>query len=520
MNNGRTRGFDFRHPLIYWKKMPGRHSHILVNVFFCTLLISGCTIMPQTLTQEEIQTRVLEDLHQLDQDQEPVTKPIDLFEAMARALKYNLETKVEVMKTLLAHKQLDLSHYDLLPRLVANGIYDGRNKFSGGASRSLLTGQTSLESSTSADKNVFASDLTLSWDVLDFGLSYVRAQQAADDVLIAEEVKRRVANRVLRDVRSTYWRAVSAERVLPKLSFLETWVTKALNEAKLVTQRHLDSPLVSLQYERELLGIHQEIQQLYQDLAPAKVELAALMNIEPGRPYQLSQPDDHKSVPDHELNMEGLEYQALANRPELRAVDYQKRINAKETKAALLELLPSLNLNVGPNYSTNSFLFNNHWLAYGAKVSWNFLNVFRQPARFKVIEAQEQILQTQSLALTMTIMTQVHVAVAKLAIAKSNVANTKQYLDTQKKVETQIRHGWRTRRISERLFIREKLNNILAEIRYEVARAKWETAYAHLLATIGEDPLPGAFTDKNVNALAEALKAQWQGLTEAKDTSI
>ena len=168
-----------------------------------------------------------QDIQNLTKDQAPLSKSIDLYEAMARALRYNLDTKVEVMKTLLAHKQLDLSHYDLLPRLVANSIYNGRNNFSGGSSQSLLTGQQSLESSTSADKNVFSSDLTLSWDVLDFGLSYVRAQQASDDVLIAEEVKRRVANRVLGEVRTAYWRAVSAKRVLPQLAFLETWVSNA-----------------------------------------------------------------------------------------------------------------------------------------------------------------------------------------------------------------------------------------------------------------------------------------------------
>ena len=178
----------------------------------------GCSVTPQVLTEEEITMRVSQDLQNLTKDQDPIKGPIDLYEAMARALSYNLDTKVEVMKTLLAHQQLDVSHYNMLPRLVSNAVYDRRDNFSGARSRSLLTGQTSLEPSTSADLGVFTTDLTLSWDILDFGLSYVRAQQAADDVLIAEEVKRRVANRVIREVRSAYWRAVSAKRILPKLA--------------------------------------------------------------------------------------------------------------------------------------------------------------------------------------------------------------------------------------------------------------------------------------------------------------
>ena len=71
------------------------------------------------------------------------------------------------------------------------------SNYSGGVGRSLITGQQqNLQPFTSSEKNVFSADLSLSWNVLDFGLSYIRAKQAADDVLIAEEERRRVANRV------------------------------------------------------------------------------------------------------------------------------------------------------------------------------------------------------------------------------------------------------------------------------------------------------------------------------------
>jgi len=476
-------------------------------------------VTPQVLTEEEITTRVSQDLQNLTKDQDPIKGPIDLYEAMARALLFNLDTKVEVMKTMLAHQQLDVSHYNMLPRLVANAVYDRRDKFSGATSRSLLTGQQSLEPSTSSELGVFTADLTLSWDILDFGLSYVRAQQAADDVLIAEEVKRRVANRVIREVRSAYWRAVSAKRILPKLAFLGTWVDKALMASRKIQERHLDSPLASLQYRRELLVTQHEIQKLYQKLATAHLELAGLMNIEPGTPYELVTPETDLSIPEFNMQMADLEQQALSNRPELRTIDYQKRINAKETKAAILNMLPNLNLEIGPSYSSNSFLFNNHWLSYGAQVSWNLLNVFRQPAQMKVIEVQEHLLNVQSLALTMAIMTQVHVTMAQVTIANSDVLNSKTYLETQKQIETQVRYSWRATRISEQTFIREKLNNLLAEIRYEAAVAELSTAYASLLATVGEDPLPTNFTGNTVPELAHALRARWDALTQTNNRS-
>ena len=489
----------------------------------CTIglacLLAGCMVTPTVLTETEIQARVGHNLRQLNQDQELVHHPIDLYEAMARALKYNLDAKVELMKTMLAHQNLNLSHYDLLPKVVANAGYDGRNNFSGARSRSLLSGQTSLEPSTSSEKDIFITDLALSWDVLDFGLSYVRAQQAADDLLIAEEEKRRVANRIIQNVRVAYWRAVSADRMLGRLAHLNDWVAKALKDAQTVRQRHLDSPLASLQYQRELMTTHNEIQKLHHELSLAKFELAKLMNLPPGTTFELVVPERQITVPDMNVELGHLEHQALLNRPELRKIDYRKRMHAHETKAAILEMLPNLNLRFGPNYSSNSFLFNNHWLSYGAKISWNLLNLFRQPAQFQVIEAQEKVLEAQSLALTMAVMTQVHVSMAQLTAAHREVHTTKKFFETQRQIGEQVRVSWIAKRMSEQIVIRERLNNLLAEIRYDVALADLETAYANLLGAIGEDPVPTMIAETSVNKLADALRTRWGNLVEAGNSA-
>jgi outer membrane protein TolC len=400
----------------------------------------------------------------------------------------------------------------MLPKVVADAAYNGRSNFSGASSQSLATGQQSLVASTSADKNIFTTNLTVSWDVLDFGLSYVRAGQAANDVLIAEEDKRRIANRVIQEVRSAFWKAVGAERALGRLAFLHDWTTKALSEVHLIRERALKDPLVSLEYERELLSMQREIQQLYQELSLSRINLAELMNLDPGEPYELVFPDHPASPSTVESKLEELEYRALMNRPELRKVDYQKRINAKETKAAILELLPNLNVYFGGNYDSNNFLFHNNWLNYGAKISWNLLNVFRHPVRLQVIDAQEQVLQMQSLALTMTIMSQVHVAVAQYQASTKDVATAKRYFDTQLAIADQVQRSWSLNRLSEHLVIREKMQGLVAELRYESALAKLEVAHANLLAAIGEDPFPTSGSDAGIEDLAKALEERWEML--------
>ena len=182
------------------------------------VVLSGCSVKLQPFGLDELEAKREARLEQFTANQEEITQPVTLYDAMARAIKYNLDYKVELYEEALRSSESDLSNLDMLPRLVANAGFSDRDNFSGSSSSALLgsntVGEESLVSSTSSERDVFDSDLTLSWDVLDFGLSYVRAKQSADAVLIANERKRRVANRIIEDVRTAYWRAVSAQNLV------------------------------------------------------------------------------------------------------------------------------------------------------------------------------------------------------------------------------------------------------------------------------------------------------------------
>ena len=233
------------------------------------LTMNGCLIKPHPMENGEIHARAVKDFHAISAVDEPVAGPIDLYEAMARAVKYNLDAKVKAIQVQLAHQQLNVAHYSLLPQVAANAGFDGRNNFAGGVGQSILTGRQAIEPFTSSEKNVLAGNLALSWDVLDFGLSFVRAQQAADNVLVAEEEKRRLAVRLIQDVRGAYWRAVSAERVLPRIQLLDDSVEKALESTKRIVGQKLQAPLTPLNYQRDLLNIQREVRRLFRELSTA-----------------------------------------------------------------------------------------------------------------------------------------------------------------------------------------------------------------------------------------------------------
>ncbi|XLM21069.1 TolC family protein, partial [Chromobacterium piscinae] len=145
--------------------------------------------------------------------QEPLTAPVTLQEAMARALKYNLDYRVKLMEEAMAQRQLDLSSLDMLPKLALAAGYTARNKDNASSSQNVATGEQSLVPSISSEKHDRTADLNLSWNVLDFGVSYFSAQQQADRVLILEQRKRRVAQQLMQQVREAWWQAAGAQRL-------------------------------------------------------------------------------------------------------------------------------------------------------------------------------------------------------------------------------------------------------------------------------------------------------------------
>ena len=483
---------------------------LILSVSALTLL-GACTVTPKPLTPSELATRADANAQAVAANQEPVTGPIDLYEAMARALKYNLDYKVEMRNEALKVRELNLSRYDMLPQLVASGGYAGRNNDSGASSLSLITRRQSLEPSTSAERDIFAGDLTLSWDVLDFGLSYVRAQQKADEVLISLEQRRKVSNRIIEDVRTSYWRAVSAERLLAKLTELEGSVSSTLENSERLAERRLSAPLTALTYQRELVDIQAEIRRLQRELTIAKAQLAALMNLKPGTEFTLVLPDRTKVLPTVTSGGEDMMMTALRNRSELREVSYRERINAKELDAALLRALPSLKGLVGVNVDSNNFLYNSDWIQYGARASWNLLNVFKLPAEKKAIRAQGDLLQQRELALTMAVMTQVHVARARFAHLTTELDTASHSNNIQNKIMYQIRSGNTAGAISQQTLLREEMNTLVSEVKYDIAYADAQNAYANLFASMGIDDFAPDITGReDVGALKASLAKLWQ----------
>ena len=126
-------------------------------VVMILLAMGGCLIKPHPMETGEIHARAIKDYLAISSVDEPVGRPIDLYEAMARAVKYNLDAKVKAIQVQLAHQQLNVAHYSLLPHIAANAGFAGRNNFDGGVGQPILTGRTAVDPFTYSAKQVMSS---------------------------------------------------------------------------------------------------------------------------------------------------------------------------------------------------------------------------------------------------------------------------------------------------------------------------------------------------------------------------
>ncbi|WP_175254082.1 TolC family protein [Pseudomonas sp. BMW13] len=489
-----------------------KKSETLGVVSMLALAISGCAVTSQPIERSVSEQRAQSDLQAMFADQEPLNGPLTLHEAMARAVKYNLEARLKVMEEAMAQRQVDLATFDMLPRMALSAGYAGRNNVSASSSQSIETGTQSLEPSTSQDRDRGVADLTMVWNVLDFGVSYVSAKQQGDQRLIVQERRRKVVHTIIQDVRSAYWRAVAADRLLSQIDSLMTRVAEARDNSQRLSEQRIGDPIQALSYQRALIEATRQLEEQRRALSLAKTELATLINLPLGTQVELA-PETGYQVPELKVELGTLEQEALASRPELREQDYQARISAAETRKAMLRLLPGLEFSAGGHYDSNSFLVNQSWADYGVKVTWNLFNVLSAPAAIDVAKAGQEVADARRQAMSMAILAQLHVANANFREAQRQFRTSQQLAGLDGQIVEQLRNRYKAQGIGELELIQGELNTLQADLRRDLAYAELRNSYGQLFASVGLDPLPETIAADSVEAIAAALasrEAQWQ----------
>lgn len=486
-------------------------SQKLFGMSLLALMVSGCAITSEPIDRSVSEQRARTDLQNMYKDQEPLSGPLTLHQAMARAVKYNLEGRLKIMEEALAKRQLDLASFDMLPRMALDAGYVGRNNVNASSSQSVETGTQSLEPSTSQDRDREVADLTMVWNVLDFGVSYISAKQAGDQRLIVQERRRKVINTIVQDVRSAYWRAMAAERLLKQIDSLMARVETARGNSQSMSEQRIGDPVQALGYQRSLIQATRQLEEQRRALSLAKTELATLINLPLGTELTLATQDEY-AIPELKVDLARLEQEALASRPELREQDYQTRITAAETRKAMLRLLPGLEFSAGGHYDSNSFLVEQGWADYGVKVTWNLFNVISAPAAIDVAKAGEEVAAARRQAMSIAVLAQLYVANANYREALRQFKTSQQLSDIDGQIVGQLRSRHQAAGIGELDLIQGELNTLQADLRRDLAYADLRNAYGQIFASAGLDPLPNEVQSTEVQSIATALanrEAAW-----------
>ena len=469
--------------------------------------LGGCAVAPPVkLTAHDLLQQATADRQAMFAAQEPVTAPITLEEAIARAVKYNLQQRVALMERALEDNLIDVQKLRMLPELSARAGLRTRSNDYGSSSESLETGTQSLEPSTSQERIGKTTDLQLTWNVLDFGLSYYGAKVQGNKALAAEERRRRVVADIIRDTRAAYWNAVTAERLKSRVGDTLAQARQTLEYARQTERQRLVAPIVALRYQRDLLNLVRQTEALDNELAQAKTQLAALMNLEPGTAYRLAAPDtDTLAAPPLAYALNDLEALAMVRRPELREESYEARNAVLQTRMALLKLLPNAALFGGINHDSNKYLVNNQWADAGVQVSWNLLNVLSLPANKRASQAQEQVAVLRRQALRMTVLTQVNVAWLERQRAENTFERAEELSRLQDAIQTQTENAARSNAETQLELVRARVETLLATRARDLSYADLINAQNTVYQAAGIDPLPEHIDDESVAALARSI---------------
>lgn len=470
-------------------------------------MLAACAVEPTPITYAEQDSQITLDKLGIFVQQEEISGPISLEEALARSLKYNLDHRMMLMEEIQRNSQLHLSKFDMLPSLAVNAGYTTRSNDNLNLNKDIATGIRSNDPSISQDRNLAYSNLGLTWNILDFGVGYFQAHQNADQYLIAKERKRRVVNQIVQQVRASYWRAATAEPLYAQIQPLLVDARQALRDAREVESQRLSPALEVLQYQKGLVEVVRELESLEVDLAISKTELAALMGLPPSTVFSLALPAQEKmTVPELKLSLEDMEDMALLNRPELVEEHYQKRISAIETRKAILRLFPGVTLTSSINQDSNSYLVNQNWADAGARLTWNLLNLASGPAALRTARASEDVAEVRRLALSMAALTQVHVSYQQYRRARVDYEQALLLDDIEQRIYGYISASASNQAQSELDQIRAQMAAIYAEVSSYRAYAEVHSAIANLYVSVGLDLMPESVESHDVKILSEGIR--------------
>lgn len=483
-----------------------RFNPSIILLLATALALGSCSIVPEPIDPQTRLNTMVNDQIDIYRNQEPITQPLTFYDALARALKYNFDHRLSVMEAVLQDTQLQVATLNMLPKLAVNAGYQGRMDELASTSQSITTRRQSLEASTSQDTLRSVADLSFTWNLLDFGVSYFQAKQQADRTLIAQERRRKVINNLIKEVLSAYWSANIAERLLPKLDPVLKQAEEALKLSKTIGEDRLQPVVGVLEYQRSLLRVISQLRNLKANLSSAKPKLAGLINAPIHSNFSLAQQAQTPEPPTLKTTPEELENLGLFYRPELREEMYQERINRNEVWKEMLKTMPGLTIPLSANFDSNSFLIHSMWLEAGARTTFNLVNLLSAPKIWKSAETQVEVAQTRRKALSVATLVQINISYQQYLKALDAYQSANDLSRVDEEIYKSVTNNTEVDAGTELDRIHAATAALASELEKEQSISEVYAALGNIYASIGLNPVTGVIDYVTVRTLAVQLE--------------
>lgn len=453
---------------------------ILSLFIFFSLLITACSNTdyyevdipsPAAYTDWDRAIRVDTDLQDMYANTpRQIQKPIDMYMAFALALKYNYTRRLVSYQQSMV--EVGMSPQNRLPEIFSSAGYVNTD-----------------------NKSAMDSELKLAWNILDISTVYYQSKDDWYQTSVAYEQSRKVIHNLMQETRVLYWKALSAQRLLPLIDNMIEYMTLDVDELNAKTaelsREGKSLSVAELERKREFMQSTKELAALKRDLETAEVRLASLMGFHPSTEFKLvGKEAGNFDLPEIKNSLSEMEWVALTNRPELRARDLVTNVD---------EVIASFKVFSDPGnakYQNDANYYNRVWSKKAKEIGLEVFENVKDPKYFEAESLRRQ-------RMTNLILTQVYVAWARYmsAIEDYRIADELARASEDIAEDTTVSSGARAAKSQL-----DAARAIADEAEAMIAYVNLQDALGNLYSTLGMDAIPYYMLNEKPSKIAVYLR--------------
>lgn len=456
---------------------------ILVLASFLALVLGACTPdsdnsvvemgipAPAAYTDWDRAIRVDADLQSMYANTpRKIEKPIDMYMAFALALKYNYTRRlISYQQSMI---EVGKNPTNRLPEIFSSAGYVN-----------------------TSNPGAMDSELKLAWNILDVSTVYYQSKDDWYQTSVAYEQSRKVIHNLMQETRVLYWKALSAQRMLPIIDNMIEYMTLDVDElnakTKELAKEGKSLSVDDLSKKRQYMEEVKKLSAIKRDLETAEVRLASLMGFHPSTEFTLVGKEyGNFELPEIKSSLSEMEWVALTNRPELRVRDLVTNVD---------EVIASFKVFSDPGdakYKTDANYYNREWSKKAKEIGLEVFENVQDPKYFEAESLRRQ-------RMTTLVLTQVYVAWARYMSAIEDYRISAELANASEDIaeDTTISDG--ARATQSQL---EAARAIEDEAKSLLAYVDLQDALGNLYATLGMDAIPYYMLNEKPSKIAVYLR--------------